>query len=82
MNGDGKMDLVTANHTGTVSLFLGKGDGTFATNVDYAAASICLPCGGGPDSVAVGDLNGDGRLDIVVTNEGSDTMNVLPSSCQ
>jgi hypothetical protein len=81
LNGDGKTDLVAANGTGTVRLLFGNGGGTFAPAVDYAAATICLPWGGGPDSVALGDLNGDGRLDIAVTNQGADTVNVLISSC-
>jgi hypothetical protein len=82
LNGDGTMDLVTANHDGTVSLFLGKGDGTFTTALDYAAASMPPPHGGGPDSVAVADLNRDGQADIAVTNGGSNTINVLLGSCR
>ena len=45
-NGDGKLDLVTANgssHEGsnnTVSVLLGNGDGTFPPHVDYAANSL------------------------------------------
>jgi hypothetical protein len=60
-NGDGHMDVVTGNDdtANTVSVLLGKGDGTFAPHVDYAA-------GGGVTGVAVGDFNGDGKLDIVV----------------
>ncbi len=60
-NGDGHMDVVTGNDdtANTVSVLLGKGDGTFATHVDY-------PVGGGVTGIAVGDFNGDGKLDIAV----------------
>jgi len=60
-NGDGRMDVVTGNNdtANTVSVLLGKGDGTFAPHVDY-------PSGGAPSGIAVGDFNGDGKLDIVV----------------
>src|SRR5271157_1423388 len=59
--GNGLMDVVTGNNdtANTVSVLLGKGDGTFATHVDYAVGSA-------PSGIAVGDFNGDGKLDIVV----------------
>jgi len=58
LNADGKLDLVTGNGSGgSVSVLLGKGDGTFAPKVDYGAA-------GGPYSVAVGDFDLDGKLDV------------------
>ena len=44
--------------------------GTFAAKVDYATGS-------GPQSIAVGDFNGDQSLDIAVTNNGSTTVSVL-----
>src|ERR1700691_4998947 len=61
-NGDGRLDVVTGNTfstADTVSVLLGNADGTFAPHVDY-------PAGGAPTSVAVGDFNGDGKLDIAV----------------
>src|SRR5438477_4511287 len=71
LNQDGWQDLVTANSTdNTVSILLGRGDGTFATHVDYAT-------GKGPSSVAIADLNGDGKLDLVVTNATDNTVSVL-----
>lgn len=64
-NGDGKLDLAVVNNnsnqSGTVSILLGNGDGTFQPHVDYAV-------GTGPYSVAVGDFNRDGKLDLVVAN--------------
>jgi hypothetical protein len=71
LNQDGWQDLVTANSTdNTVSILLGRGDGTFAAHVDYAT-------GKGPSSVAIADLNGDGKLDLVVTNATDNTVSVL-----
>jgi hypothetical protein len=73
LNGDGKLDIVTCNRgtaADTVSVLLGNGDGTFAAKTDYA-------CGANPWGVTLGDLNGDGRLDIVTSNSSADTVSVL-----
>jgi hypothetical protein len=73
LNGDGKPDLATANYYGgsnTVSVFLGNGDGTFEGRTDFVAGSSCR-------SVAIGDLNGDGRPDLVTGNAGTDSVSVF-----
>jgi hypothetical protein len=70
-NGDGKPDLAVANSSSnaspctgcTVSILLGKGDGTFRSQETYAVGVL-------PYSVAVGDFNGDGKPDLAVANFG------------
>jgi hypothetical protein len=79
VNGDGKPDIVLANWcvignvcvNGTVGVLLGKGDGTFQSAVTYSSG------GNNANSVAVADVNGDGKLDILVANVNSGTVGVL-----
>lgn len=76
INGDGRLDLLIANIGGTVSVLVNTstvGTISFAPTVDYMA-------GNSPSGVAVGDLNGDGRPDIVVTNFGTTTVSVFKNT--
>src|SRR6266536_6112644 len=68
VNGDGKPDIVALNaiyDVGTVGVLLGNGDGTLQPPVTYSTGVYSMP-----DSLAVGDLNGDGHPDIAMANFG------------
>jgi hypothetical protein len=72
LNNDGKVDIVVSNYqtttsdyTGRIGVLLGNGDGTFQPAV------TCLSGGVGDNSVALADLNGDGRLDLLAVNQGA-----------
>ncbi len=75
-NADRKLDIVIANapigtaSNGTLSVLLGKGDGSFLPAQDGVA-------GGSPVSVAVGDFDGDGKADLATANVDSKSVSVL-----
>ena len=62
-NGDGKLDVAVLNRiSSSISVLLGNGDGTFQLQ-----KSTNITTGDLPDSLAIADFNGDGKLDIAVT---------------
>ena len=71
-NADGKADLASNVESGSqrLGITFGRGDGTFAVAAHY-------PVGLNPQSVALGDLNGDRLPDMAVANLGSDNVSVL-----
>lgn len=72
-NGDQKLDFATANQgNNNVSVLLGNGMGGFA-----AATNSPFAVGSGPKTVAVGDFNGDGKLDLATANQVSNDLSVL-----
>jgi len=65
-NGDGKPDLAVVNYYySQVTILLGNGDGTFTQ-----AANSPVTLSSGATALAVGDFNGDGKLDLAVLGWG------------
>ena len=77
LDGDGKPDLaVAANGGNAVSVLRNTSVSssiTFASKVDYIT-------GGSPRSVAIGDIDGDGKQDLIVANYGTSSVTVLRNS--
>jgi hypothetical protein len=73
INGDGKPDLVAADYGNTVNVLLGDGTGVFRLPVNVTAGAGMS----GPESMAVGDFNGDGRTDVATANLGGNNSTVL-----
>jgi FG-GAP-like repeat len=64
VNKDGKPDIVTTNLEGNnATVLLGQGNGKFRE-----AGNSPFPAGDAPFGVAIGDVNGDNNLDLVIVN--------------
>ena len=73
LNRDGNLDITTSNQNdNSVSVLLGNGRGGFAP-----ASGSPFAVGRAPYPHVVGDVNGDGNLDIITPNVGSNNVTVL-----
>jgi VCBS repeat protein len=71
VNGDGRLDAVASNlNHGTLSLLLGRGDGSFETPVS-------LPAGPAPAFLALADFDEDGLADVAVTDVNDHAVRVF-----
>jgi hypothetical protein len=75
IDGDGKPDIVAANsYLGTVSVYRNTtptgGTISFAGDVDFTTGNF-------PEGVAIGDIDGDGKPDLVVANNTDNTLSLL-----
>src|ERR1039457_1454890 len=79
VNGDGKFDLISANFgpptisTNTLTILTNNGSGVFGSNATLAVGS-------GPFRVAVADVNGDGKPDLISANYVGRTLTVLTNN--
>jgi hypothetical protein len=75
-NGDGKLDLAVADGqqingspgNAELTILLGNGDGTFKLGGHYASPGTPASDNLNPEDVAVGDLTGNGKLDVIVSD--------------
>jgi len=64
VNGDGKNDIITAGVRGAIQVFLNEGNGSFSAPIESGIQT-------GPNdihSIAMGDFNHDGKIDIAVAD--------------
>jgi FG-GAP-like repeat/Abnormal spindle-like microcephaly-assoc'd, ASPM-SPD-2-Hydin/FG-GAP repeat len=79
-NGDGNLDLAvpsdcgangTCTTNGAVTILLGDGTGRFTASASMAATGLR------PYGIVVGDFNGDGKPDLAIANNDSNTVSIL-----
>jgi len=79
LDGDGKPDIASVDAaTNNVSVFLNTG--TIGGPLSFAA-NVDVSVGGAPQDLVAGDLDGDGKPDLAVVNNGDATITLLQNAC-
>ncbi|PHX77748.1 MAG: hypothetical protein CK543_01275 [Flavobacteriales bacterium] len=79
VDGDGKLEMCVSNWNGGISVFQNTSSSgsitssSFASNIDFSVGSI-------PRGLALGDLDGDGKVDILASNWSSGSISVLKNT--
>jgi hypothetical protein len=74
LNGDGAVDLISANHfDNTLTVLTNNGSGVFGSGATYNV-------GASPECVAAADLIGNGKMDLVSANSYDNTVTVLTNN--
>ena len=72
-NGDGNADIAFVDtNVNSVNVKLGNGNGTFQTTVTYQTAALAANI-----SLAIGDFNGDGKLDLIDSEYNQSTLKIF-----
>ena len=78
IDNDGKLDIVTfGGNSSQITILKGNGDGTFAAATQDGISRAAT---GSMTDMALADLNGDGKLDIVIANNSQNNFSVLINS--
>ena len=76
-NNDGRSDLAISNHYGqSISILFGTSNGTFLAPTMFSVGVPTLPT-----SIVAGDLNNDGKLDLVVSDEWQTNVIIVLNTC-
>ena len=76
LNGDGRPDLVVLSNTSSTLSVLLNNTPTGSLTPDFADQQV-FPTGQSPQSLAIADINGDGRPDLIFTNYSLNSASVL-----
>lgn len=77
VDGNDKLDVVIANQKGNTISILRNTATPGVINAGSLASKVDFTTGNKPKSIAAGDLNGDGKPDIVVTNTKANNVSVF-----
>jgi uncharacterized repeat protein (TIGR02543 family) len=77
LDGDGKLDIIIANGSGSTITILPNTSIPGQLDAHSFSAPVTFPTGQLPRAIAIGDLNGDAKPDLVVANYGDSTVSVL-----